>query len=212
MAGNGRDGQRRLTGEPAELVRLAGAAMSEVMDGLTGSAAVAEGATAADKALAELRERIEEDAAGVLPGRTAQRSDRHTIVVGVHVGTEVECLADLAEQLLRLAWSRQSAEPWPERLRLPLRGMGEVVLVMLAKAADTLEAEAAEARADLLAEQHEVAQRQRLLYELLLSGAEPAGAGDSADATLLACYYQRCADHAVSVARHAVLFSAAGGR
>ncbi|WP_198042205.1 PhoU domain-containing protein [Kitasatospora azatica] len=165
-------------------------------------------AMAAEKALSELRERIEEDAAGVLRGGSPKVSDRHAIVVGVHVGSEVECLADLVEQLLRLAWSRQSTAPWPDRLRVPLHGMGAVALAMLAKAADLLESEDAEAGADLLTTSHEVGQRQRLLYELLLSGAEPVAAGDIADATLLACHYQRCAGHAVSIARHAALFTA----
>ncbi|MGC0314498.1 hypothetical protein [Kitasatospora acidiphila] len=217
MTGNERDAHGRLIGELADLVRLASTALSEVADGLTvpqppaggtHAGTLEEGVTAAEKALSELRERIEEDAAGVLRNSSLQVSDRHAIVVGVHVGTEVECLADLVELLLRLAWSRQSAARWPDRLRVPLHGMGTVVPAMLAEAADLLESEDTEAGADLLATFHEVVQRQRLLYELLLSSAEPAAAGETADATLLACYYQRCAGHAVSIARHAALFAA----
>ncbi|GAA1222046.1 hypothetical protein GCM10009665_10330 [Kitasatospora nipponensis] len=216
MSGNEQEARGRLSDELADLVRLASTALGEVAAGLTVSRSRAGdtpvgslegGATAAEKALSELRERIEEDAAGVLPGRSPQVSDRYAIVVGVHVGTEVECLAELVELVLRLAWSRQSAAPWPEPLRGPLHGMGGVVGAMLAEAADLLESEDAEAEADLLARFHEVAQRQRLLYELLFSRAEPAAAGDIAEATLLACYYQRCAGHAVSIARHAALFA-----
>jgi phosphate uptake regulator len=207
MAGNGLEAYGRLTGELAELVRLAGTALSEVTDGLTGAATLEGGVTAAEKALSELREQLEEDAAGVLPGGSPPAWERPAVVVGVHVGTEVECLADLAEQLLRLAWSRQSAGPWPDWLRTPLRGMGRLVVAMLAKAADALESTDVEAAADLLGGLNEVAQRQRLLYELLLAGAEPAGADTVADATRLACYYQRCAGHAAAIARHSALFA-----
>lgn len=62
--------------------------------------------------------------------------------------------------------------------------------------------------ADLLAT-YEPGQRQRLLYELLLADPAPADRADTTDLALLSCYYQQCAGHAASIARHAVLFSGA---
>lgn len=192
----------RLLGDLAGMVRLAHRALSGATEALLATAA---DATAAEKALYELREEIEDDASALL--REGVSAGPGAIVVGVHVGTDVECLAALARQVIELARARQSSAPLPDRLRLPLRGMGDLALNMVGRAGATLESVEPEAVADLLGGMNEIAQRQRLLYRQMLSGTDRAAPGDIADATLLSCYYERCASHAVSVARHAALFA-----
>ncbi|MBO1414074.1 hypothetical protein [Streptomyces sp. FH025] len=190
---------RALIGELAALVRLAHTALVGTTAVLTGPATDVDGVPEAEKALADLRSRIEEDAAGTLGGPAG-------VVVGVHTGCAVEALGQLVERLLEAAWARQEREPFGERLLAPLRGIADASLALVARAADSLESGAPEEVADVLTELHEVAQRQRLLYELLLPGAF-ADQVDTADLVLLSCCYQQCAEHAASIARHAVLFS-----
>ncbi|BFV55365.1 hypothetical protein KCMC57_up04690 [Kitasatospora sp. CMC57] len=195
-----------LLGDLAGMIRLANKALGEATAALLDAADdAAEKATAAEKALHELREEIEDDASAVLPD-ASPTADPRAIVVGVHVGTDVECLAALTRQMVELAWARQSRQPLPPRLRLPLRGMGNLARTMVGQAGDVLEATEYETIADLLGGMHEMAQRQRLLYEQMLSEACQATPDDIADATLLSCCYERCASHAVSMARHAALF------
>ncbi|MQS10749.1 hypothetical protein F7Q99_00240 [Streptomyces kaniharaensis] len=193
---------RALIAELAGLVRLAHTALSGATAALTSPADEVEGVPAAEKALAELRARIEEDAAGLLDGPAG-------VVVGVHVGTEAEALGQLAQRLLEAAWARQEREPFDEPLRAPLDGIADAALDLVARAADVLESGAPEGVADVLTELHEAGRRQRLLYERLIR-AEEADPVDTADLVLLACCYQQCAAHAGSIARHAVLFSHAG--
>ncbi|WP_331767963.1 hypothetical protein [Embleya sp. NBC_00896] len=213
MSDTGQYRSRRLVADLAGMVRLAYKALGEATAALLDIAdTAAENATAAEKALYELREEIEDDAS-VVPADGSPTVDPRAIVVGVHVGTDVECLAALARQLVELAWARQSRQPLPSRLRLPLQGMGNLALTMVGKAGDVLESRESEAVADLLGDLHEIAQRQRLLYRRMLAEADQADQtdqaepGDVADATLLSCCYQRCASHAVSLARHADLFA-----
>ncbi len=194
----------RLVGDLAGMIRLVREALGGATAALLDTAA--DSATTAEKALYELREQIEADASAVLPDGSPA-ADLRAIVVGVHVGTGVECLAALARQLVELAWARQSKQPLPARLRLPLRGMAGLALTMVDKAGEALESTESEAVADLLGGVQEIAQRQRLLYQQLLSEGDQGEPGDIADATLLSCCYERCASHAVSIARHTALFT-----
>ncbi|MER5352138.1 hypothetical protein ABT093_17640 [Kitasatospora sp. NPDC002551] len=195
-------GYRALVDELAALVRLAHAALAGATAVLTDPADGGDGIPAAEKALADLLSRIEEDAA-VAPG------GRAGTVVAVHVGCEVETLGRLAQRLLEAAWARREREPFDGRLRTPLHGLAGAALDLVARCADILETGAPEGVADVPAVLHEVARRQRLLYELLRGGegTDPVDAVDLVDLVVLACCYQQCADRAGAVARHAALFA-----
>ncbi|MEU8514637.1 hypothetical protein AB0C76_24020 [Kitasatospora sp. NPDC048722] len=199
MPGGGDDAYRVLITELAGLVRLAHGALLGATAVLTDPTGDTGGIPAAEKALAELHDRIEEDAAGTFGGRAE-------VVVGVHVGTGAEALGQLAQRLLEVAWARQERAPFDERLRTPLGGIADTALDVVARAADALESGTPEDVADVLAGLHEAGQRQRLLYELL-GGDVSLDPADAADLVLLSCCYQQCAEHAGSIARHAVLFA-----
>ncbi|MEU8925349.1 hypothetical protein AB0D10_31195 [Kitasatospora sp. NPDC048545] len=207
MSDGGDSKYRTLVGELAGLVRLAHTALAGTTAVLTGPADGGDGIPAAEKALAELLARIEEDAAEAPGGRAG-------VVLGVHVGCEVEALGRLAERLLEAAWARQEREPFRERLRAPVQGLAVAALDLVARSADVLESGTPEGVADVLTSLHEVGQRQRLLYELLLHDEgfreEEADPVDVTDLVLLSCCYQQCADRAGAIARHATLFSHVG--
>ncbi|WP_369185180.1 hypothetical protein [Streptomyces sp. Y1] len=204
MSGGPRGEHRALIGELAALVRLAHTALRGASAVLTDPEDPG-GIPTAEKALAELRERIEEDAAAAVPGGPTG------LVLGVHVGCEVEALGQLVQRLLEAAWARQEREPFDERLRPPLRGLAGAAVELVARAADALESGAPEDTADVLAQLPEVGRRQRGLYELLLApetdrGTDPV---DTADLVLLSCCYQQCADRAAAVVRHTGLLARA---
>ncbi|MFE7189553.1 hypothetical protein [Kitasatospora sp. NPDC057541] len=203
-------GHRALVDELAALVGLAHTALGGVTAVLMEPDDGEDGIAIAEKALGELLARVEEDAAATPGGRAG-------VVVGVHVGCEVEALAQLTRRLLEAAWARQERGAFVERLRDPLRGLAGAALDLVARSAGVLRSGAAEGVADVLSELHEVGQRQRLLYGLLLredvredSREEATDPVDVTDLVLLACCYQQCADRAGAIARHAVLFAQAG--
>ncbi|MEE1786684.1 hypothetical protein PUR71_27840 [Streptomyces sp. SP17BM10] len=204
MPSDGHDAYRALITELAGLVRLAHDALRGATAVLTDPAGDTVGIPAAEKALAELRERIEEDAAGAVGGRAG-------VVAGVHVGTGAEALGQLAQRLLEAAWARQEREPFAPHLRTPLDGIAHAALGVVARAADALESGAPEDVADVLAGPPEVGQRQRLLYEVLVR-SEDVDPVDAADLVLLSCCYQQCTDLAGAIARHAGLFARRGSR
>ncbi|MEV7119213.1 hypothetical protein [Kitasatospora griseola] len=191
---------RAFVGELAGLVRLAAEALDGATAALTAEVGAADGAVRSEKALAELRGRIEEDAGAASAGLRA-------VVAGVQVGREVEWLGVLAERLLEVAWARQDREPFPEQLLTSLRAIAEAAVGLVARAADVLEQAAPEAVADLLSDVPETARRQRLLYERLLAAEAPVDVGTAADLVLLSGHYQQCAEHAGAIGRYALLFT-----
>ncbi|MFJ9696329.1 hypothetical protein [Kitasatospora sp. NPDC101183] len=183
---------RALVGDLAGLVRLAHAALRGVTAVLAGPEAGHEGIAAAEKALAELRERIEEDAARAPGGQTG-------LVLAVHVGCQVEALGQIAQRLLEAAWARQEREPFDRRLRTPLNGLAHTALALVGQAADALETPAPEDEADARALLAEVERRQHQLYALLRGPDGTADAVDVADLVLLSCCYRQCAGLAVAI-------------
>ncbi|GGQ88552.1 hypothetical protein [Kitasatospora griseola] len=192
---------RAFVGELADLVRLAAEALDGATAALTAEVGAADGVVRSEKALAELRGRIEEDAGAAPAGVRA-------VVAGVQVGREVEWLGVLAERLLEVAWARQQdREPFPEQLLTSLRAIADAAVGLVGRAADVLEQAAPEAVADLLSDMPETARRQRLLYERLLAAEAPVDLGTAADLVLLSGHYQQCAEHAGAIGRYALLFT-----
>ncbi|MFJ8444244.1 phosphate signaling complex PhoU family protein [Kitasatospora griseola] len=200
MSDTGGGELRVFVGELAGLVRLAAEALDGATAALTAEVGAAGGVVRSEKALAELRGRIEEDA-GAAPGGL------RAVVAGVQVGREVEWLGVLAQRLLEVAWARQGREPFPERLLMPLRAIAESAVGLVGRAADVLEQAAPEGVADLLSDVPETARRQRLLYERLLAAEAPVDVGTAADLVLLSGHYQQCAGHAAAIGRYALLFT-----
>ncbi|MFD5565038.1 phosphate signaling complex PhoU family protein [Kitasatospora griseola] len=184
----------------AGLVRLAAEALDGATAALTAEVGAADGAVRSEKALAELRARIEEDAGAAPAGLRA-------VVAGVQVGREVEWLGVLAQRLLEVAWARQDREPSPEQLLTSLRAIAETAVGLVGRAADVLEQAAPEAVADLLSDVPETVRRQRLLYERLLAAEAPVDVRTAADLVLLSGHYQQCAEHAGAIGRYALLFT-----
>ncbi|MGK4579515.1 PhoU domain-containing protein [Kitasatospora sp. HPMI-4] len=194
----------------AAMVRLAETALSRASHVAleTGTAEAERELAAAEAALQPLDELIEDDAALLLTGHGTAPGDVRSVVADTHVGGEVQQLAEATRRMGEIAWVRRGKGPLPELARLPLDGMSALALQMVAKAADVLEKADPETVADLHSGVNEIGQRQRLLYGQLLAADPPLERADVVDAVLLSGYFERCASHALALARHASLFSA----
>jgi phosphate transport system protein len=185
----------------AELAALAQSALERATGALLDPEEhAADQLTAADRELHELLDGIEETAA------EQSVADLRALVAGVHLGNELESVADLVRRIESLAWTRhEQGAPLPARLRLPLRALGSAALGLLDGAGTAL---AAGSSADLSGAFTEFGVRQRRLYrELLADRAE--NTTDTAEAVLLACHLRHCAEHAVTLAAHAELLGEA---
>jgi phosphate transport system protein len=167
------------------------------------------GMKAAEQALHELREEIEELMPAV-PSGPAPSPDIRTTVAVVHVGGDLERLAQLTQQIAEIAWSRHRGRPLPRHLAPAFGKMSGGVLDMVERAGETalLDSTAAvEAAADLERELDAIAGQQRVLDDVLVSGDPPVDDASAVDLVLLGRCYEGCARHAVSAARHVTLLA-----
>ncbi|MEV6208068.1 hypothetical protein [Kitasatospora sp. NPDC051914] len=161
----------------------------------------------AERALQPLESAIEEDAAALLARHDPEPRGTGALLAEVHLGADVQQLAELARRIGEIAWVRRSRGPLPEDLRAVLRPTASLALAMLDRAAGALREPRGERLACLEDDAADLDRRQALLYGRLLAADPPAERADLVDAVLLCGYYRRCADLARSAARHADLFT-----
>jgi hypothetical protein len=161
----------------------------------------AERSRAATQAISVLRGTMEEDAGVAVSGTALLGPELRPVVLGAHIGTEVEGIADVGVQLVELARLRRGRPPLPARLRAPLQGMASGVLVLVAAAGEVLEPSVPPRPTTTDADA--VAREQHTLHDRLLTGEQPLDSADAGDAVLLACRLVQAAHHAESVIAHA---------
>lgn len=193
-----------------EMTRLAGSAMSRATTSLLDAdLKLAESVIQADKQIDDLRHDLENRAFDLLARQQPVATDLRTIVTGLRMSADLERMGDLALHVAQVARRRYPSSAIPADLRATVLQMGQVAERIVAKAGSViaskdvttaLEFEHDDDRMDLL--------HSELLRRILRKDWEH-GIEAAVDATLCGRYYERFADHAVSVARR-VIFLATG--
>ena len=127
--------------------------------------------------------------------------DLRTLVTSLRMSADLERMGDLAHHIAKLARMRYPATAVPPELALTIQEMGNVAKRIIAKATGVIESHDLEAALQLEKDDDEMDKLHRKLFLTLLDDAWPHGIETAIDMTLLGRYYERCADHAVSVAR-----------
>jgi phosphate transport system protein len=157
-----------------------------------------EGMKAAARALHELRREIEEL-------EPARRTDVRSTVAVVHLGGDLERLAELTQQIAGIAWACRSRRPLPGHIASEVAAMSDGVLALVERAGRTAALEptaAVDTVAALERSLGTVARQQRSFDEALVSCTPPVDEASAIDLALLGRCYESCARHAVSAAGH----------
>jgi phosphate transport system protein len=190
--------------EMIELVEQATARCTEAL--LLSDVALAGEVIAADDAIDALYRRLDERAYEVLALQAPVAADLRAVLATVRMIGDIERAGDLALNIAKIV--RHSA---PLELPVPVRAcLAEMdlrtreLLRAAAYAVRTREPEVAE-RADLMDDRLD--DLRRTLYRGLLSGEWRANRIATVNLPLVARYYERIADHAVSVAERVEFLS-----
>jgi phosphate transport system protein len=122
---------------------------------------------------------------------------------------ELERMGDLAAHVAKVARLRVPEQAVPQDVAPLFARMASVCELMIGQVEDLIADPRPEAARDLIAVDDELDRLRGQSFRLLLGGDWAYGVEAAVDVALLGRYYERIADHAVSVARR-VAFLATG--
>ena len=162
----------------------------------------ADSVVARDAAVDRERTDIEEILLEVIATQAPVASDLRHLIGCMRITQTVERMGDLAKHVAKVARMRYPESAVPPELRTTFTAMGMVAERMATKAGLLLRAPDVDAAERLQREDDEMDRLHRGVFLVILDDDWPHPAETAVDQALLGRYYERFADHAVSIATH----------
>jgi phosphate transport system protein len=152
----------------------------------------------------ESRAEVEELAFGLLALQAPVAGDLRTVISTIHAAEDLERMGDLALHVAKTTRRRHPHAVLPEDVRSSFAEMGQVAVKLADRVLEVIRTRDLEAAQGLEEDDDEMDDLHRHLFTVLMSPEWSHGVASAVDATLLGRFYERFADHAVSVARRVV--------
>jgi len=194
-----------ISNQLVEMTRLVGSAMGRATTALLDAdLGLAESVIAADDQVDLIYREIEAQAYELLARQQPVASDLRVIVTSLRMSSDLERMGDLAIHVAKVARLRFPASAVPAQLRSTILEMGQVAERIVAKAGSVIASRDVPTALELEQDDDEMDRLHRTLFAIILDDNWQHGVEAAIDMTLLSRYYERFADHAVSVARRVV--------
>jgi phosphate transport system protein len=188
-----------------EMANLVGSAMSRATTALLDAdLQMAETVIAADEAVDELYRGLEAKAFELMVTQQPVATDLRTVVTSLRMVADLERMGDLALHVAKVARRRYPSSAVPPGLRSTILEMGHAAEEIVAKAGSVVASRDIELAAELEKDDDVMDALHRKLFTTMLSPGWEGGIEVAIDIALIGRYYERFADHAVSVARRVV--------
>ena len=128
-------------------------------------------------------------------------SDLRALATALRMAADMERMGDMAHHVAKIARLRHPNGAIPSELLLTIEEMGKVASTIAKKTAEVIGSKDVEKAVELEKDDDAMDQLHRKLFQVLLSDDWAHGIETAIDVTLIGRYYERYADHAVSVAR-----------
>ena len=195
-----------------EMTRLVGSAVGRATTALLDAdLTLAESVIGADEQVDALQIDLEERSLALLARQAPVATDLRIIVTGLRMSADLERMGDLARHVAKLARMRYPESAIPPELRATVLQMGQVAERIVAKAGSCIASRDLLIAGELETDDDVMDALHRELFTVLLADDWDHGIEAAVDVTLCGRYYERFADHAVSVARR-VAFLVTGVR
>jgi phosphate transport system protein len=162
---------------------------------------LAEQVIADDEAVNELYRSIENRAFDLMARQQPVAGDLRVLVTSLRMVVDLERCGDYAVHLAKVARRRHPVTAVPPEVRGVVREMGSVAQQVALKAGAVIATRDLDLAAELLRDDDAMDDLQRSLFTAMSGPGWTHGPEAAIDVTLLGRYYERLADHAVSVAR-----------
>jgi phosphate transport system protein len=176
---------------------------------LEGDAEIAERVISADVEIDTVREKVEDDCFTLLSLQAPVAGDLRVVVSALRMVSELERMGDLSVHVAKIARLRVPDRAVPDDVRPTMQQMAEVAQDMVSRVAVIITDKDVEAAIALGRDDEVMDQLRRRSFRELLGDEWTHGVEAAVDLALLGRYYERIADHAVSVA-HRIVFVVTG--
>ena len=197
--------QEELDGVSATLVEMAGLvkiAMENATTALlTADLNLAEKVIAEDLIIDQIQHDLDAKTITLIAQQGPVATDLRTLVTSLRMSADLERMGDLAHHIAKSARMRYPATAVPPELSLTIEEMSRVCSKIIEKVALVVKNRDTERALEVERDDDEIDSLHRKIIQTLLDPSWKHGVETAVDMTLLGRYYERCADHAVSIAR-----------
>ena len=191
----------------AGLVKIAMAEATTAL--LSSDLTIAEKVIAADSVIDEIQHELDARTINLMARQQPVASDLRTLVTSIRMSADLERMGDLAHHVAKQARMRYPNSAVPAELVPTITSMGMVADKLIEKLTVVMEHRDIVRALEIETDDDEMDKLHRDLISTLLDDNWNHGIEAAIDMTLLGRYYERFADHAVSISRR-VYFSVTG--
>lgn len=171
---------------------------------LTADAQVAERVISDDADIDAARERVENKSFELLALQQPVARDLRMLVAALRMVTDLERMGDLSVHVAKVARLRVPLVAVPDEVVPTIQRMAAVAEKMVGTVAGVIADRDVEGARRMEQDDEEMDRLRRSSFRLMLDDSWPYGVEAAVDIALLGRYYERIADHAVSLARRVV--------
>ncbi len=168
---------------------------------LTVDLTIAEKVIAADGVIDEIQHELDARTINLMARQQPVASDLRTLVTSLRMSADLERMGDLAHHVAKQARMRYPNSAVPAELVPTITAMGIVADKLIDKLSSVMEHRDAVRALEIETDDDEMDKLHRDLISTLLDEKWNHGIEAAIDMTLLGRYYERFADHAVSISR-----------
>ena len=168
---------------------------------LTSDLALAEKVIQDDSIIDSIQHDLDARTINLMARQQPVASDLRTLVTSLRMSADLERMGDLAHHVAKQARMRYPNCAVPAELISTIEEMGRVAVMIIDKLSAVMEHRDTVRAVELETDDDEMDRLHRKLIATLLDDNWNYGVETAIDMTLLGRYYERCADHAVSIAR-----------
>jgi phosphate transport system protein len=185
-----------------EMSQLANTAMVRATKAiLEADLGIAEEVISEDERIDALHHDLDSRILNLMARQQPVAGDLRALVASIRMSSDIERMGDLAHHVAKLARMRYPACAVPPELVFIIQAKGDVAQRIMTKTTGIISSRDTLAAVELEKDDDEMDKLHRKLFEILLDPSWSHGIETAIDMTLLGRYYERYADHAVSVAR-----------
>jgi phosphate transport system protein len=162
---------------------------------------LAEQVISEDEKLDTIQHDLEARAINLMARQQPVAQDLRILVTSLRMSADLERMGDLCHHIAKLARMRYPAVAVPPELVSTIENMGKTAKKIIEKSTHVVKSQDLQAAIELETDDDEMDTLHRALFVALLDDSWSHGIETAIDMTLLGRYYERCADHAVSIAR-----------